>query len=131
MHAIDEGGSPRRESSLDFDRERSHNMSADWDLQGTPGPGQYDNDKKPTVPVPAFTFASSGRDTQAKMYIGKLHSEAAGESISAGPAQYNCSRDFATGLLVDVSEARKGSAMVLSKVKKGVTKGIGMPLSTR
>lgn len=131
MRAIDEGGGLHPESSLDFDPDRSHNMS-DWmDLQGTPGPGQYENEKTPRMPVPAFTFASSGRDTQAKMYIGKLHAEAAGESISAGPAQYNCSRDFATGLLEDVCKIRKNSAGVLSKVKKGVTKGIGMPLSTR
>lgn len=121
------------ERSVDLDRERSQPLMSDsWmDMQGTPGPGQYDSEKMPRLPVPAFTIPSSGRDTQAKMYISKLHSQAAGESISHGPAQYNCSRDFSTGLLEDVSTARRESSVVMSRVKKGVSKGIGMPLSTR
>jgi hypothetical protein len=121
------------ERSLDFDREHSQpRMSDSWmDMQGTPGPGQYESEKMPRMPVPAFTIPSSGRDTQAKMYIGRLHSQASGESISQGPAQYNCSHDFSTGLLEDVAKTRRESSGVMSRVKKGVSKGIGMPLSTR
>jgi len=39
-------------------------------VAGTPGPGAYEHDPYPKMEGPAFSFPSSGRDTQSKMYIG-------------------------------------------------------------
>jgi len=51
-------------------------------VAGTPGPGAYEHDPYPKMEGPAFSFPSSGRDTQSKMYIGacacicmRVHSE--------------------------------------------------------
>ena len=55
--------------------------------------------------MPAFSFPTSGRDAQKKMFMGYALSKVnAGDTITKGPAQFNCSRDFATGQLVDFAD---------------------------